>query len=91
MNEPANSSVQRKINWHQTEERKITSMSFLFIIDRCQCGCCTVMDREEECVCCQEVPATHATCSSLPNETGQAIPICITQHPGFASVCVNKW
>ncbi len=71
----------------------------MFIINyccvRCQCDNCTVMDREEECICCQEINAIITTCKSLPNDgpmfVNEAIPTCITQHPGFKSVCLNKW
>lgn len=48
------------------------------------------MDREEECVCCQEV----SDCVSK-NEVAQVeqIPItgCITDNPGFQAVCLNHW
>ena len=53
------------------------------------------MDREEECICCQEINAIESTCKSLPNDgpmyANQPTPCCITQHPGFMSVCLNKW
>jgi len=62
---------------------------------RCQCGSCQVMDRVEECICCQEIEATVTTCQSVVNDgemyTNQPIPPCITQHPGFQAVCTNKW
>lgn len=53
------------------------------------------MDREEECVCCQEIDATALTCKSLamddPAYANHLTPSCITQHPGFMHVCINKW
>jgi len=53
------------------------------------------MDTETECICCQEIDAIVTTCKSLPNEgvlyINQQPPNCITQHPGFSSVCLNKW
>ena len=63
---------------------------------RCKCGeLCQVMGRSDECVCCQEIAATRDMCVSLCNEGPQYAneppPNCITQHPGFAAVCLNKW
>ena len=64
-------------------------------IFRCQCGYCQIMDREEECVCCQEIDATTLTCKSLamedPAYANHLTPSCITQHPGLMHVCINKW
>ena len=49
------------------------------------------MDREEESVCCQEVPA----CVSINQESaefeGIAIPECITDNPVFLNICLNFW
>ena len=53
------------------------------------------MDRVDECICCQEIAAIQTMCASLVNEgpmyADQPPPQCITQHPGFADVCLNKW
>lgn len=50
------------------------------------------MDRADECVCCKEVDKILDTCQLVVAE-GEADqpPPCITQHPGFLSVCTNKY
>ena len=45
------------------------------------------MDRSEECVCCFEI----AKIQNKNAEVFGPIPKCITQHPGFIAVCLNKW
>ena len=47
------------------------------------------MDHQRECVCCKEIPAVMNLLTDV--EEGHAIPPCITQHPGFAPVCTNKY
>lgn len=53
------------------------------------------MDRMDECICCQEVAATRVMCASIKNEgamyADQPTPNCITQHPGFAAICLNRF
>lgn len=53
------------------------------------------MDKEEECICCQEIDPVVNTCLSLVDDgemyANQPTPTCITQHPGFMTVCINKW
>ena len=53
------------------------------------------MERIDECICCQEIGSTQHMCESLVNEgpmyADQPPPQCITQHPGFAAVCLNRW
>ena len=47
------------------------------------------MDRKEESVCCQEIPA----CASINQESaeieGIAIPECLTDNPVFQNLCLN--
>ena len=47
----------------------------------------------KECHCCQEidqcVEALHSP-QVLEDTQGVAV-LCITQHPGFVPVCLNKW
>ena len=50
------------------------------------------MDRELECMCCKECRKTpvklEENISLLRNPTQFK---CITDHPGFQSVCLNPW
>ena len=59
---------------------------------RCTCEICQIMDRNTECVFCQEVDAILGTILSAATEGDTEQPVtCITQHPGFRAVCTNKW
>ena len=50
------------------------------------------MGRAEACICCQEI-------EQVKNKLNEAVtsgecdeePTCITQHPGFHPVCINRW
>ena len=59
---------------------------------RCSCENCQIMGRAEACVCCQEIEAVKnklveaVTCGECEEQ-----PTCITQHPGFHPVCINRW
>ncbi|XP_068697462.1 uncharacterized protein [Montipora foliosa] len=60
--------------------------------ERCQCGNCQSMWREEENICCQEVDAAkNKNLEPVTVEELQAEPGCIVQHPGFEAVCLNVW
>ena len=52
---------------------------------RCQCFKCITMAEERECNCCHE--SEDRRMSSLLDEGIQ----CITENPGFQSVCLNPW
>ena len=43
---------------------------------RYTCENCQILNRNEEYTCCSEFPEA---------------PVCITQHPGFQAVCLNRW
>ena len=45
------------------------------------------MQSHRECLCCQEVQVVMNKLS----EAGDTQLTCITEHPGFASVCLNIW
>ena len=47
----------------------------------------SIMTTSRECVCCREVPAMVAKIDEL----GDTSVACITQHPGFATVCLDVW
>lgn len=49
------------------------------------------MDTINECVCCQEITATQNMCLNHEDEGTASEHNCITQHPGFSAVCLNKW
>lgn len=53
---------------------------------RCNCGNWQIMDRNEECKCCLEI-------SQIVDKNNEVTepPPCITQHPGFGVVCLNRW
>ena len=59
---------------------------------RCTCENCQILNRNEERTCCSEFP-------EICNKNREAVemgevaetPVCITQHPGFQAVCLNRW
>ncbi|KAK3739211.1 hypothetical protein QZH41_018865 [Actinostola sp. cb2023] len=55
----------------------------------CKCSHCSVdlIVKPEECVCCLEVDR----CCEKNEVTGAGADACITEHPGFRSVCLDKW
>lgn len=61
---------------------------------RCECGHCNLehLQKASECVCCVEVEKCQAALSSeqVLEDTVEP-PACITDHPGFRSVCLDKW
>lgn len=61
---------------------------FLYIVRRCQYSDCslTCVVRAEECRCCMEVNLCTERMEEVDKD-GQ----CITMHPGFDSVCLNRW
>ncbi|XP_028410285.1 uncharacterized protein LOC114532897 [Dendronephthya gigantea] len=51
--------------------------------DWCLCSNCQIMDREEECVCCQEVSACVGKNEEVAQFENTPIPACITDNSGF--------
>ncbi len=45
------------------------------------------MSTSEECVCCKEI----ANVVDKVNELNDSSVGCITEHPGFNSVCLDVW
>ena len=45
------------------------------------------MPTNEECVCCREIPKICVKIDDL----GSSSIVCITDHPGFNSVCLDVW
>lgn len=62
---------------------------FYYVLCRCTCENCQIMDRRDECICCQEIRNVNR----IAVEDGDIAeePTCITQHPGSLGVCTNKW
>ena len=59
---------------------------------RCKCGSCQRLNRVVECVCCAEIDCVVAKNNEAVEAEGLAEPpVCITQHPGFHAVCLNRW
>ena len=46
------------------------------------------MSQVAECVCCKEISATTAKLNELAPSPP---PPCITLHPGFNTVCLDRW
>lgn len=64
-------------------------IGFLFnICTRCRCSNCSLacVVRAEECRCCMEVNR----CIERMEEVEKDVQ-CITMHPGFGSVCLDRW
>ena len=68
----------------------------MFNFFRCKCGNCnvTLLQNISECYCCFELEGCHESLESdlvvqdlAPNITLK----CITEHPGFNAVCLQKW
>ena len=50
------------------------------------------MGRVEACICCQEIEAVkNKNIEAVTSGECQEEPTCITQHPGFHPVCINRW
>ena len=72
------------------------------LFSRCTCGNCNVeiLQNAKECHCCQEIENCIEFIKSFDHEEfvtgGQGDKLegtlnCITDHPGFDAVCLNKW
>ena len=63
---------------------------------RCKCGNCSrdVLSNPNECLCCCEIDECGQALVSeqVLNDVGQDARLkCITEHPGFDPVCLQKW
>ena len=60
--------------------------------NRCTCGNCQVLGRVEACICCQKIEAVqNKLIKAVTSGECEEQPQCITQHPGFQAVCINRW
>lgn len=55
---------------------------------RCKCSHCSIeaVTKAEECICCKEIDRVGEVMSQVDLEDQ-----CITLHPGFHDVCLNRW
>lgn len=62
---------------------------------RCSCGNCQValLQNAYEAKCCREIEKCVEACerAEVLIDTGGKAPLCVTQHPGFRPVCLEKW
>jgi hypothetical protein len=56
-----------------------------FLLCRCTCGHCSIMNFVLECVCCQEIPEVGTVLDQV-----QPVARCITEHPGFVGYMVLR-
>ena len=50
------------------------------------------MDREEECVCCHEIEQVANKNEEVMEYIKPTLPYgCITNNPGFHTVCLDRW
>ena len=66
----------------------------LELLSRCNCGSCKLehVDNAKECKCCTEIPQCMDALQDkwVIEEAGEEL-LCITQHPGFRAVCLERW
>ncbi len=56
------------------------------------CEHCEIMDREEECVYCHEIEQVANKNQEVMEYLKPNLPYdCITDNPGFHSVCLDRW
>lgn len=58
------------------------------MVDRCKCSLSSLeaITKPEECICCKEIDRVSEVMGQLDLEDR-----CITLHPGFHDVCLNRW
>ncbi len=61
---------------------------------RCKCGRCSLeeLSNAKECKCCTEIESCMVAINDaeVVEEVGSVVS-CVTEHPGFSAVCLNKW
>ena len=73
----------------------------LYTFSRCNCGNCNIENLVEakECRCCTELPNCVAALSIVNKDVSESSDddaintqqMCITNHPGFDAICLNRW
>ncbi|XP_033120131.1 P2X purinoceptor 7-like [Anneissia japonica] len=59
--------------------------------DWCSCDKCSVMPTTEECLCCMEILKIKDKFVEDAPAIVDGNMNCITQHPGFRSICLDIW
>ena len=67
-----------------------------FLPNRCKCGNCSRehLSNAHECVCCMEIDECQQALNSelVIFDVGQNANLkCITEHPGFNTICLQRW
>ena len=63
-----------------------------FLKSWCSCKNCQFIRRAEACVRCQEITAVkNKIIEDVTSGECHEDPKCLTQHPGFHPVCINRW
>lgn len=77
-------------------ENSICLTHSVLFCQRCSCGNCRreSLQNLSECYCCQELDGCTESMSS--DQVMEDVPSdetlkCVTQHPGFNAVCLQKW
>ena len=71
-------------------------MTYYFLcldVNRCKCGKCCIelLENPRECKCCTEISKCESALSDQwVKEEVETKPSCITEHPGYQVVCLNR-
>ena len=71
-----------------------TSITHRWFFCRCNCGGCSSenLQNPNEFLCCVEIEeCVECLSSEMVIEEVDTNPKCVTQHPGFGQVCLQKW
>ena len=66
----------------------------MFYILRCSCGKCSTafLQNANECCCCKDMEkCVEALSDDWVLQEMQTVPECITFHPAFKTVCLERW
>lgn len=68
----------------------------MFVFFRCTCGNCVITSLQNisECYCCSELEGCQDSMKSdlVLEDIGADVTLkCVTEHPGFRPVCLQKW
>jgi len=77
--------------YYKSKKQKVKKV--VLFLYRCSCGHCDVMPSLPENTCCREKPQVEAILEDYKAHCSEAhnLPGCITEHPGFASGCLDVW
>ncbi|XP_068739362.1 P2X purinoceptor 7-like [Montipora capricornis] len=88
--EPYDSEASEGTDSNESSEEE--TLQRLQNTDWCACGNCQRLTRVVECICCSEIDCVVAKNNEAVEAEGLGeLPVCITQHPGFSAVCLNRW